>query len=64
MLVETQKTELPTGHFDANVRHTHASYSRPRSIVDQPQRKKRGKGPNMGAGEAGLVGASEGFTGA
>lgn len=45
MLMEAQKTELPTGHLAANVRHTRASYSRPRSMVDQPLRRKRGKGP-------------------
>jgi hypothetical protein len=44
MLMEMEKTELPTGHLQANIRHTRASYSRPRSMAEaEPQRKKRGK---------------------
>jgi hypothetical protein len=34
MLMETEKVELPTGHLAANVRHTRASYSRPRPLVE------------------------------
>jgi hypothetical protein len=40
MLMETEKIELPTGRLEANIRHTRASYSRPRSIVEKMLERK------------------------
>jgi hypothetical protein len=39
-LLETKRVELPTGMLDLNIRHTRARYSRPRSLVEKPPRRK------------------------
>jgi hypothetical protein len=38
MLTETEKVTLPTGRLEANIRHTRASYSRPRRVVEEMMR--------------------------
>jgi hypothetical protein len=40
MLMETEKVELPTGRLEANIRHTRASYSRPRRVVEEMMRAR------------------------
>ena len=43
LLMETEKVELPTGHLAANIRHTRASASRPRRLVDEMMRPKQSR---------------------
>ena len=40
MKMHTEKLELRTGKLAANIRHTRASYSRPRKMVEHPKKAR------------------------